>query len=107
LDTGGADAVGVEVGGAIPVGAAVGTGAAAEVAEGADRSVEPEALCVGVGCEFACVAAGLPFLAEWTMPGEASGAVTPGVVGCVASGCGTNGALRVGPPSRVLINRAT
>ncbi|MDT0470112.1 hypothetical protein [Streptomyces gibsoniae] len=102
-----ADAVGVEVGDTARVDAALDTGTAAEVAEAADRSVEPETFCVGVGREFVCAAAGLSFLAEWPVPEEASGAVARGVVGCVESGCGTNGALRVGPPSSVLISRAT
>jgi hypothetical protein len=98
--------VGVEVEDAMPVGAAVGAGVAAEVAEPVDRSAEREVFSAAVGREFFCAAVGLTVPAEWPVPGEASGAVAGGVVGCVGVR-GTNGALRLGPPSTVLISRAT
>jgi hypothetical protein len=96
----------LEVGDVILVGAAVGPDVAAGAVEAADRSVGPGVSCT-TGPEFRCPAVGLAVPAEWPVPGKASGAVARGVVGCVESGCGTNGELMVGPPSIVLISRAT
>jgi hypothetical protein len=92
----------LEVGDVILVGAAVGPDVAAGAVEAADRSVGPGVFCTA-GPEFRCPAVELAVPAEWPVLGEASGAVARGVVGC----CGTNGELMLGPPSIVLISRAT
>ncbi|MFF4133838.1 hypothetical protein ACFY1B_20255 [Streptomyces mirabilis] len=96
----------VEARDVILVGPAVGRDVAAGAVETADRSVGPGVFCTA-GPEFRCPAVGLAVPAEWPVPGEASGAVARGVVGCVESDCGTHGELLPGPPGIVLSSRAT
>jgi hypothetical protein len=85
----------------------VGATAGADVSEAVGLSVGREVARVAVGSEVFRAAVGLPISGDRAVPGEESGAVARGVAGYVECGCGTNGALMVGPPSAELISRAT
>ncbi|MER6469647.1 hypothetical protein [Streptomyces collinus] len=96
-----------EVADAALVGAVVGADVAAEVTEAVAGWVGLEFLGAAVELELFRAAADFALPAEWPVPTEASGAAVWGVERCGESGRGTNGALRLGPPSTALISRAT
>jgi hypothetical protein len=95
----------VAVGEVVLVGAAVGPDVATGAVEAVGRTGE-EVRCA-VGPDLSCAAVELALPAEWPVPDGESEAVARGAARCVVSGCGTNGALMPGPPSMVLISRAT
>jgi hypothetical protein len=95
-----------EVGAVVRVGVAVGPDVVAGAVEAAGGPVGLGVFCA-TGLEFFCATVGLTLSPECPVPDEESGAVARGVAGCVAADCGTNGELMLGPPSIVLISRAT
>jgi hypothetical protein len=90
----------------VRVGVAVGPDVAAGAVETADRWGTP-GVCRTAGPAFFRAVVGLVLSPECPVRDAESGAVARGAVGCGESGCGTNGELMLGPPSIVLISRAT
>jgi hypothetical protein len=102
-------AVVVAVGEAVPVGVAVGPDVAVGGVEVVGRPAAPEVAPGVVPRELPCAVPELTVPAAWPVSDEEPepGVVAWDVAGCVVSGSGTNGELMVGPPSIVLISRAT